>query len=99
MQQRRHATVEDASPTKPAACQPALQPARNLPPPLTTPRGYHLAFNALWLQEKSIRSGVVVTECGYTCGGHADNAVYDRLIRLRWQKKGHIPNAQGPAAI
>ena len=99
MQQRRHATVKDASPTKPAACQPALQPARDLPPLLTTPRGHHPAFNALWLQEKSILLGVVVTECGYACGGHTDNAVYDRLISLRWQKKGHIANAQGPAVI
>jgi len=52
-----------------------------------------LALNVLWLQKKSILLGVVVTERGYAYGGHTDNAVYDRLLSLSWQKKGHIANA------
>jgi hypothetical protein len=99
MQQRRHATVKDAPPTKPEACQPALQPARDPAPLLTAPGGHHPAFNALWLQEKSIFPGVVVAACGYTFGGHTYNAVYDWMVSLRRQKKGHIANAQGPAVI
>src|SRR4030066_1654056 len=91
--------VKGASPMMPAASQPALVPPRDLPPFLTTPCGNHLTFNALWLQEKSILLGVVVTECGYTCRGHTYNAVYDHVISLRWQKKDHIANAQGHAVI
>jgi hypothetical protein len=36
---------------------------------------------------------VVVTECGYTCGGNTDNAMYDRLISPQWQEKYYIANA------
>jgi hypothetical protein len=42
---------------------------------------------------------VVVTECGYTCWGHTDNAMYDQLISPQWQEKYYIANAQGPAVI
>ena len=95
MQRRRHAAVKDASPTKPAACQPAPVSAPDLPPLLTAPGGHDLALNAFGLQEERILLGVVVTECGYPCGGHMDNAVDDRLISLRWQKKTTSPMRKG----
>jgi len=94
VQKKRHTAFKDASPTKPAAFQPALKPACDLTSFLTPPRGHHLALNALWLQEESILLRIVITERGYTCGCHADNAVYDRLISPRRQKKNHIADAQ-----
>jgi hypothetical protein len=43
--------------------------------------------------------GVVVTECGDARRGYPDDAVNDRPISLRRQKKGHVANAQGPFVI
>ena len=79
---------------KPTTCQPAKVPARDLPPFLTTPRGHHLTLYVAWLQEKNILLGVVVTERGYTCRGHTNNAVYDRAINLRRQKIDNVANVQ-----
>lgn len=99
MQQRRQATVKGASTPKPAAGQPALEPARDRAPLLATPGGHHLALNVCWLQEIGIILGIVVTEGGYACGGYTNNAVDNRLISLRRQEKGHIANAQRPTVI
>jgi hypothetical protein len=66
---------------------------------LTAPGGHHPAFNALGLQEKRILLSVVVPACGYPCGGYTENAVDDRPISLRRQKKGHIAGAHGLAVI
>jgi hypothetical protein len=76
-----------------------LKASRDLPPLLATPDRHYLTLYVLWLQEKRVLLGVVVTEGRHTFRGHTDKSVYYWSISLRRQAIDHIANPQGPVPI